>query len=46
MQLKPQAIECNFWQKRDVEILDLGVADYIAELRRRVEALPAAGGAG
>ncbi len=46
VQLKPSSIECNFWQKRDVEILDVGVADYIAELQRRVEALPAAGGGG
>ena len=45
VQLKPQAIESNFWQRRNVEILDVSAADYIAELQRRVEALPVAGGA-
>jgi hypothetical protein len=45
VQLKPQAIENKLWQRRNVEILDVSAADYIAELRRRVESLPVAGGA-
>ena len=44
VQLNPQKLEPRFWQKRNVEILDVSLGDYIAELRRRVEAVPVAGG--
>lgn len=45
VQLEPQAIKRRLWQNRNVEILGVSAADYIAELQRRVEDLPAAGGA-
>jgi hypothetical protein len=45
IQRNPKPIECRFWQKKDIEILDLDVADYIAKLRTRVEELPVSGGA-
>jgi hypothetical protein len=45
VQLNPQKLEPEFWQKRNVDILEVPLADYIAELRRRIEAWPVAGGA-
>lgn len=45
IQLNPQPIDQEFWQKRAVEIYDARLEDYIAGLRERVEALPPAGGA-
>jgi len=44
VQRDPQQLEPEFWEKRNVEVLNVDLGDYIAELRRRVEALPVAGG--
>jgi len=44
IQLNPQPIDREFWRKRDVDILDIPLEDYIAELNRRLQALPHAGG--
>jgi hypothetical protein len=42
IQLNPDAIDCEFWQKRDVEILDVRLEDYVAELTERIKNLPPA----
>jgi hypothetical protein len=44
IQLNPQPIDQEFWQKRAVEIYDARLEDYVAGLLERVEALPPAGG--
>ncbi|MFQ5858478.1 MAG: SIR2 family protein [Anaerolineae bacterium] len=44
IQLNPQELDQQFWMKRDVEILDARLEDYVAALNERVEALPDAGG--
>ncbi|MGH9902953.1 MAG: SIR2 family protein [Pyrinomonadaceae bacterium] len=41
IQLNPQPIDQEFWQKRAVEIFNLRLEDYVAELSSRVQALPA-----
>jgi hypothetical protein len=45
VQLNPQALDQQFWMKRDVEILDVRLDDYMAALSQRVAALPDAAGA-
>jgi hypothetical protein len=40
IQLNPDVVDCEFWQKRDVEILDVPLEQYVAELAARLEALP------
>ncbi|HEX8180217.1 MAG TPA: SIR2 family protein [Pyrinomonadaceae bacterium] len=49
IQLNPPELDRQFWLRRDVDILNVRLEDYITALRRRVEALPpaapAAGGA-
>ena len=40
IQLNPDNLDCEFWHKRDVEILNIRLEDYIAELTKRIEALP------
>lgn len=45
IQLEPQELDQQFWMKRDVEILDVRLDDYVAALSERVGALPHAGGA-
>jgi hypothetical protein len=45
IQNDPKDLDQRFWVKRDVDILDADLADYIAALGDRLQALPAAGGA-
>lgn len=40
IQLKPQTLDQEFWRKRDVDILDFSLEDYLATLRERIERLP------
>ncbi len=40
IQMNPLPVDQRFWSKRDVEILNADLADYIAGLRARLEALP------
>jgi hypothetical protein len=42
IQLHPDDLDREFWQKRDVEIYDVRLEDYVSELNKRVAALPAA----
>jgi hypothetical protein len=44
IQLHPDDLDREFWQKRDVEIYDVRLEDYVSELNKRVAALPAAPG--
>jgi hypothetical protein len=39
VQIKPATLDKKMWSKRDVEILQLGLDEYIAELDRRLKAL-------
>jgi hypothetical protein len=41
--VRTQALEQEFWRKRDVEILNLRLEDYIAALAQRIQSLPAVG---
>jgi hypothetical protein len=43
IQLGPAPIEQAFWQKRGVEILDVALETYVAELGRAAEALAGSG---
>jgi len=45
IQLNPQPIDQEFWRKRDVDILDVCLEDYVAALSERMQALPPVGGA-
>ncbi len=40
IQLAPEEIECEFWRKRGVDILELRLEDYVGALDRHVAALP------
>lgn len=40
IQLKPQTLDQEFWRKRDVDILDVRLEDYVAALSQRFTALP------
>jgi hypothetical protein len=40
IQLHPDPLDYEFWQKRDVEILDVRLEDYVAELTRGLQELP------
>ena len=40
IQLNPDPLDYEFWQKRDVEILDIRLEDYVAELTRGLQDLP------
>jgi len=44
IQLYHEELEQEFWKKRDVEIFNARLEDYISELSRRVTTLPFAGG--
>ncbi len=44
IQRKPSPIEEKFWDKRDVEIFDIDLADYIGALDERLAASAPAGG--
>lgn len=41
VQLNPDDLDCEFWQKRDVEIYNIPLEDYVAEVNSRLDALPA-----
>lgn len=45
IQLEPSDIEKKFWYKRDVDIIGIGLDDYIASLDERIQALRLSGGA-
>jgi hypothetical protein len=44
IQLKPEPIERKFWNKRDVDILDVHLEEYVAALHERLQALSRPGG--
>jgi hypothetical protein len=44
IQCNPQSLDQEFWRKRDVDILDVRLEDYVAALSERVQALPRVGG--
>jgi SIR2-like domain len=44
IQLNPEPIERKFWNKRDVDILDVRLEEYVAALRERLQALVRPGG--
>lgn len=44
VQLNPDALDREFWRKRDVEILDVPLEDYVAALRKQLGELPTTGG--
>jgi hypothetical protein len=39
IQLQPQELDTRFWAKRDVDIFDMPLKDFIDELDKRVRAL-------
>jgi hypothetical protein len=41
----PDPIDEQFWNRRDVDILNVRLEQYVAALSERIQALPAAGGA-
>ena len=43
IQLNPEPIDEEFWRKRDVDIINSRLEDYIAGLNERLQALPQAG---
>ena len=45
VQSNPDELNQRFWMKRDVDMIDMGLEDYIAALSERGQALPPAGGA-
>lgn len=46
VQLRADPLDCEFWSRRDVEILDCPLGEYIAALEERMRDLPPAGAAG
>ncbi len=44
IQLSPTDLDKRFWAKRDVDILDICLEDYIAALNTHAQALPSMGG--
>lgn len=40
IQLAPQPLDEKFWQKRDVDLFDVSLEDYVAALDARIRALP------
>ena len=44
IQFRPDSLEAVYWEKRGVDLLEAPVDAYIAELARRVQDLPPAGG--
>ena len=43
IQLDPHPIDEEFWDKRDVDILDVRLQGYVSALRERIQALPNVG---
>jgi SIR2-like protein len=44
IQLNPYPLDQEFWRKRDVDILDVRLEDYVAALLENLNALPSVGG--
>lgn len=44
VQLKPQPIDQKFWSKRNVDILDVKLEDYVKALETRLQSLPQVSG--
>jgi hypothetical protein len=44
IQRHPDQIDTEFWRRRGVDILNVGLEDYVAVLSERFKALPSAGG--
>jgi hypothetical protein len=44
IQLNPHPIDIEFWRKRDVDIFDVRLEEYMTALSERVQALPPVGG--
>jgi hypothetical protein len=42
IQLDPEELDQKFWQKRDVEVIDMRLEDYLEQLRERLGALRSA----
>ena len=45
IQLNPQELDLRFWLKRDVDILNTRLEDYVAALNKYVQEMPQSGGA-
>jgi hypothetical protein len=44
IQLNPEPIERKFWNKREVDIFDVRLEEYVAALHERLQALSRPGG--
>jgi hypothetical protein len=44
IQLNPEELDRRFWMKRDVEIMNVCLEDYVAALSTQLDVLPCAGG--
>ena len=44
IQLDPQELDLRFWLKRDVDILNIRLEDYVATLNKYVQEMPQSGG--
>jgi hypothetical protein len=40
VQAEPSELECKFWAKRNVDVLDVDLEEYIAGLTQRLKELP------
>jgi hypothetical protein len=45
IQLHPSPLDTEYWRKRDVDILDIQLDDYVSAVTERIRALEPAGGA-
>jgi hypothetical protein len=45
IQKEPDEVDKKFWARRDVDIFEMELEEYVAELGRQMRALPKAGGA-
>jgi hypothetical protein len=45
IQLNPHELDLRFWLKRDVDILNIRLEDYVAALNKYVQEMPQSGGA-
>ena len=45
IQLDPSPLDLEYWRKRDVDILNVRLDDYVAAVTASIQALPPAGGA-
>jgi hypothetical protein len=39
---RPEALEREFWRQRGIDVFDVPLAEYVAELERRIAALASA----